>query len=53
MSTMPDITRRKFFVILPLIIVSFILGVYPNVVLDLLHLGLKNLLINTPLNKNF
>jgi NADH-ubiquinone oxidoreductase chain 4 len=45
MSTMPDITRREFFVLLPLIIVSFILGVYPNVVLDLLHLGICSLLI--------
>jgi NADH-ubiquinone oxidoreductase chain 4 len=50
MSTMPDITRREFFVVLPLIIVSFILGIYPNVVLESLHLGLSSLLIsvNTP-----
>ena len=51
MSTMPDITRREFFVVLPLIIVSFILGIYPNIVLESLHLGLSSLLIsvNTPL----
>jgi len=50
MSTIPDITRREFFVVLPLIIVSFILGVYPNVVLDSLHLSISSLLIdvNTP-----
>ena len=47
MSTMPDITRREFFVLLPLIIVSFILGVYPNVVLDSFHLRISPLLINT------
>jgi NADH-ubiquinone oxidoreductase chain 4 len=49
MSTMPDVTRREFFMILPLIIVSFILDIYPNVVLDSLHLGISSLLINTPL----
>jgi len=50
MSTMPDINRREFFVVLPLIIVSFILGIYPNVVLESLHLGVSSLLIgvNTP-----
>lgn len=50
MSTMHDLNRREFFVVLPLIIVSFILGVYPNVVLDALHLPLSSLLIgvNTP-----
>lgn len=48
MSTMPDINRREFFVLLPLIIVSFILGIYPNVVLDSLHLGISSLLINSP-----
>jgi NADH-ubiquinone oxidoreductase chain 4 len=49
-STMPDLNRREFFVILPLIIVSFILGIYPNIVLDSLHLGVSSLLIgvNTP-----
>jgi hypothetical protein len=46
MSTMPDITRREFFVMLPLIIVSFILGIYPNIVLESLHLGISSLLIN-------
>jgi len=50
MSTMPDVTRREFFVLLPLIIVSFILGIYPNIVLDSIHLGVSSLLIsvNTP-----
>ncbi len=49
-STMPDITRREFLVLLPLIIVSFILGIYPNIVLDSIHLGVSSLLIsvNTP-----
>lgn len=48
MFTMPDITRREFFVLLPLIKISFIFGVYPNVVLDSFHLGISPLLINTP-----
>src|SRR5687768_2892176 len=40
----------EFFVILPLIIVSFILSIFPNVVLDSLHLAVSSLLIglNTP-----
>lgn len=46
-STMPNIIRREFFVLLPLIIVFFILGVYPNIVLDSLHLAVSSLLINT------
>lgn len=50
MSTMPDISRREFFVVLPLIIASFILGIYPNIALETLHLPLSSLLIgvNTP-----
>lgn len=50
-STMPDISRREFFVVLPLIIASFILGIYPNIALETLHLPLSSLLIgiNTPL----
>ena len=51
LSTIPDISRREFFVLLPLIVVSFILGVYPNVVFDSLHLAVSSLLIsvNTPM----
>jgi NADH-ubiquinone oxidoreductase chain 4 len=30
MATMSDISRREFFVVLPLIIVSFILGINPK-----------------------
>jgi NADH-ubiquinone oxidoreductase chain 4 len=53
MTTMPDISRREFFVVLPLIIVSFVLGIYPNVVLDSLHLGISSLLIElTPPENN-
>jgi len=46
MSTMPNISRRELFILLSLIIVIFILDVYPNVVLDSLYLGISSLLIN-------
>jgi len=44
--TIPDISRRKFLVVLPLIIVSFILGIYLNIVLNSIHLDINSLLIN-------
>ena len=32
-----DISRREFFVLLPLCLLTIIFGVWPNIVLDLLH----------------
>lgn len=39
-----DISRREFFVLLPLIILTIFLGVYPNIVLDPLHEPVLNIL---------
>jgi NADH-ubiquinone oxidoreductase chain 4 len=39
-----DITRREFFVLLPLILLTIFLGIYPNIVLDPLHEPVLNIL---------
>lgn len=39
-----DITRREFFVLIPLIFLTIFLGVYPNIVLDALHPCVLNIL---------
>jgi formate hydrogenlyase subunit 3/multisubunit Na+/H+ antiporter MnhD subunit len=42
-----DIQRVEFHVLLPLLIITFVLGLYPNIILDYLHLGSSSL-IYTP-----
>lgn len=39
-----DINRREFSVIIPLLIISIILGIYPNVVLNDIHISVSNLI---------
>jgi NADH-quinone oxidoreductase subunit M len=39
-----DISRREFFVLLPLVFLTAFLGVYPNIVLDPLHPCILNIL---------
>jgi NADH:ubiquinone oxidoreductase subunit 4 (subunit M) len=39
-----DISRREFFVLLPLVFLTLFLGVYPNIVLDALHPCVLNIL---------
>lgn len=39
-----DINRREFSLLLPLLIISIILGIYPNVVLDTIHISVSNLI---------
>ena len=39
-----DITRREFFLFLPLVFLTFILGIYPNIMLDSIHLSVSTLL---------
>jgi NADH-ubiquinone oxidoreductase chain 4 len=39
-----DITRREFMLLLPLLIGVVALGVYPNVILDTLHVSVTTLL---------
>ena len=41
-----DISRREFMLLLPLLLGTLILGIYPNVVLDTLHVSVTTLLYN-------
>jgi len=43
-----DLTRREFFLLLPLIFFTFLLGIYPNIILDSIHLSVSSLLYNSP-----
>jgi NADH-ubiquinone oxidoreductase chain 4 len=39
-----DLNRREFFILLPLILLTLFLGVYPNIILDSLHSSVANIL---------
>ena len=41
-----DITRREFMLLMPLLIGVVLLGIYPNVILDTLHVSVTTLLYN-------
>ena len=38
-----DIDRREFYVLLPLVFLTIVLGVTPNFVFDVMHAGVVNL----------
>ena len=40
-----DLTRREFFIFLPLIILTFIMGIFPAIFLDPIHMSVHNLLM--------
>lgn len=40
-----DITRREWYVLLPLGVLTFVLGIFPNIILDVIHTGVNNILI--------
>lgn len=40
-----DITRREFYVLLPLIFFTLFLGVYPNIILDVLHASVLKIFV--------
>lgn len=44
LEIMPDLSRREFFVLLPLIIFAFALGIFPNVILDSIHYSVSVIL---------
>nr|YP_010130258.1 NADH dehydrogenase subunit 4 [Clavaria fumosa]QPZ51161.1 NADH dehydrogenase subunit 4 [Clavaria fumosa] len=44
-----DISRREFYLLLSLLIPTFLLGIFPNVILDTLHVSVTSLLYNTQL----
>lgn len=44
MGSVKDINRREFFLLLPLLIATVILGILPNIVLDALHASVTTIL---------
>lgn len=44
-----DINRREFYILLTLLVPTFLLGIYPNVILDTLHISVTQLLYNIPI----
>nr|YP_010480811.1 NADH dehydrogenase subunit 4 [Gongronella sp. w5]UVN15635.1 NADH dehydrogenase subunit 4 [Gongronella sp. w5] len=40
-----DINRREFMTLLPLLVLMFVMGIYPNIFLEPMHLAVSNLLI--------
>jgi NADH:ubiquinone oxidoreductase subunit 5 (subunit L)/multisubunit Na+/H+ antiporter MnhA subunit len=41
-----DLTRREFFLLLPLVFLTFLLGIYPNIILDSMHLSVSSLIFD-------
>jgi NADH-ubiquinone oxidoreductase chain 4 len=48
LKPMKDINRREFFLLLALLVPTVLLGIFPNVILDSLHVSVTTLLYNTP-----
>jgi len=46
-----DINRREFMLLFSLLIPTIILGIFPNVILDTLHVSVTSLLYNLPLSR--
>lgn len=44
LEVMPDLSRREFYVLLPLIVFAFVLGIFPNVILDSIHYSVSTVL---------
>jgi hypothetical protein len=50
LQPLKDINRREFFLLLALLIPTFLLGIFPNVILDTLHISVSSLLYEIPFN---
>lgn len=44
LSLQSDLSKREFFVLLPLLLLTLLLGIFPNIALDLIHSSVINLL---------
>jgi NADH-ubiquinone oxidoreductase chain 4 len=44
LEVMPDLSRREFYVLFPLIVLAFSLGIFPNVILDSIHYSVSTIL---------
>jgi NADH-ubiquinone oxidoreductase chain 4 len=48
LSILKDINRREFFLLFALLIPTILLGIFPNVILDTLHISVTSLLYEIP-----
>jgi NADH-ubiquinone oxidoreductase chain 4 len=53
LNPVKDINRREFNLLIALLIPTILLGIFPNVLLDALHVSVTSLLFNTPFNPFF
>jgi len=42
--SLPDLTKREFMLLLPLILLTVVLGIYPSIVLDGIHYNVSSLI---------
>jgi len=47
--TIPDVFRKEFYILLPLLVLTIILGVYPSFITNEIDFALSNLLLGLPL----
>jgi NADH-ubiquinone oxidoreductase chain 4 len=47
--TIPDVFRKEFFILLPLLVLTLILGIYPSFITNEIDYALSNLLLSFPL----
>ena len=48
LKPMKDINRREFMLLIALLVPTLLLGIFPNVVLDSLHVSVSTILYNIP-----
>jgi NADH-ubiquinone oxidoreductase chain 4 len=48
LQPLKDINRREFMLLLSLLIPTFLLGIFPNVILETLHMSVTSLLYEVP-----
>lgn len=44
LKVMPDLSRREFYILFPLVAFAYILGIYPNVILSSIHFSVSTIL---------
>ena len=47
--TIPDVFRKEFYILLPLLVLTLILGIYPSFITNEIDFALSNLLLTFPL----
>lgn len=49
-TAIPDVNKREFYILLPLVVLTIIFGVYPSPILDGLHFNVSSLIYSTDVN---